>query len=58
MLKSEAGSARRFCKALQSRGVLAKETHEVVICLAPPLVIEKEELDWALRQIDEVLSEG
>lgn len=58
VLKPEAGGARRFCEALQSRGVLAKETHEVVIRLAPPLVIEKEELDWALRQIAEVLSEG
>ena len=58
VLKPEAGGARRFCEALQSRGVLAKETHEVVIRLAPPLVIEKEELDWALRQIAEVLTEA
>ncbi len=58
VLKPEAGGARRFCEALQSRGVLAKETHEVVIRLAPPLVIEKDELDWALRQIAEVLSEA
>ncbi len=58
VLKPEAGGARRFCEALQARGVLAKETHEVVIRLAPPLVIEKEELDWALRQIADVLSEA
>ena len=58
VLKPEAGGARRFCEALQKRGVLAKETHEVVIRLAPPLVIEKEELDWALRQIAEVLMEA
>ena len=57
VLKPEAGGARRFCEALQARGVLAKETHEVVIRLAPPLVINKEELDWALRQIAEVLCE-
>ncbi len=58
VLKPEAGGARRFCEALQARGVLAKETHEVVIRLAPPLVIKKEELDWALRQIAEVLAEA
>jgi ornithine--oxo-acid transaminase len=58
VLKPEAGGARRFCEALQARGVLAKETHEVVIRLAPPLVIEKEELDWALHQIAEVLTEA
>jgi ornithine--oxo-acid transaminase len=58
VLKPEAGGARRFCEALQARGVLAKETHEVVIRLAPPLVIEKEDLDWALQQIAEVLTEA
>jgi ornithine--oxo-acid transaminase len=58
VLKPEAGGARRFCEALQARGVLAKETHEVVIRLAPPLMIEKEELDWALRQIAEVLTDA
>lgn len=58
VLKPEAGGARRFCEALQERGVLAKETHGVVIRLAPPLVIEKDELDWALHQIAEVLCEA
>jgi ornithine--oxo-acid transaminase len=57
VLKPEAGGARRFCEALQERGLLAKETHKVVIRLAPPLVIEKTELDWALQQITEVLTE-
>jgi ornithine--oxo-acid transaminase len=57
VLKQEAGGARRFCEALQRRGILAKETHEVVIRLAPPLVITKDELDWALHQIAEVLCE-
>jgi ornithine--oxo-acid transaminase len=57
VLKPDAGGARRFCEALQNRGVLAKETHEVVIRLAPPLVINKDELDWALRQIAAVLCE-
>ena len=58
VLKPEAGGARRFCEALQARGLLAKETHEVVIRLAPPLVITREELDWALEQVTEVLTAG
>jgi ornithine--oxo-acid transaminase len=57
VLKTEAGGARRFCEALRDRGVLAKETHEVVIRLAPPLIIDRENLDWAVRQIAEVLTE-
>ncbi len=55
VLKLEAGGARRFCEALQARGLLAKDTHGTVIRLAPPLVITQEELDWALEQIEEVL---
>ena len=56
VLKPEAGGARRFCEMLQSRGLLAKETHGTVIRLAPPLVITKEELDWAVEQIAAVLA--
>jgi ornithine--oxo-acid transaminase len=55
VLKPQAGGARRFCEALKERGVLAKDTHSTVIRLAPPLVIGKEELDWALERIAEVL---
>jgi ornithine--oxo-acid transaminase len=55
-LKPEAGGARRFCEALQSKGILAKETHENVIRFAPPLVIDKETIDWALPSIREVLN--
>ena len=55
-LKPSAGGARRFCEALQSKGILAKETHENVIRFAPPLVIEKSEIDWALPSIREVLN--
>jgi ornithine--oxo-acid transaminase len=55
-LKPEAGGARRFCEALQERGILAKETHEHVIRFAPPLVIERETVDWALPHIREVLN--
>jgi len=56
VLKPTAGGARRFCEALKERGVLAKGTHGTVIRLAPPLVITKEELDWALERIEEVLT--
>jgi ornithine--oxo-acid transaminase len=55
-LKPEAKGARRFCEALMQRGILCKETHENVIRFAPPLVIKKEEIDWALLRIKEVLS--
>ncbi|MFA6450240.1 MAG: ornithine--oxo-acid transaminase [bacterium] len=54
-LKKEAGGARRFCDALKTKGMLCKETHVNVIRFAPPLVITKDELDWALGNIDEVL---
>jgi ornithine--oxo-acid transaminase len=55
-LKSEARGARRFCEALQEKGILAKETHDNVIRFAPPLVIDKETIDWALPTIRDVLN--
>jgi len=55
-LKPEAGGARRFCEALQDRGILCKETHTHVIRFAPPLVINKKEIDWALDHITDVLN--
>jgi ornithine--oxo-acid transaminase len=55
-LKPEAGGARRFCEAMQEKGILAKETHENVIRFAPPLVIDKETIDWALPSIRDVLN--
>ena len=54
-LKPEAGGGRRFCEALQARGVLAKTAHPHVIRFAPPLIITREDLDWALERISEVL---
>ena len=51
------GSAREICEALMDRGLLSKETHETVVRLAPPLVITREEIDWAVEQISEVLDE-
>lgn len=50
-----AGPARRYCELLMERGMLCKETHERVIRFAPPLVIEQEEIDWAIARIGEVL---
>ena len=49
--------ARPFCEALKQRGVLCKETHACVIRLAPPLMIDKGDLDWGLAQIRAVLEE-
>ena len=57
-LHNEAGGARRFCEALMQKGILAKETHDNVIRFAPPLVITKEEIDWAMERISEVLLMG
>lgn len=55
-LKPESGGARRFCEALAARGILAKETHKHVIRFAPPLIIDKATIDWALVSIREVLN--
>ena len=49
------GRARPYCEALRTEGVLAKETHEQVIRFAPPLVIDRETLEWALAKVSKVL---
>lgn len=54
-LKPSARGARRFCEALKNEGILAKETHENIIRFAPPLVIDRETIDWALTKIRPVL---
>ncbi|MDQ7026677.1 MAG: ornithine--oxo-acid transaminase [Anaerolineae bacterium] len=54
-LHESAGGARRFCEALMQKGLLCKETHDHVIRFAPPLVITKADIDWALEQIAPVL---
>jgi ornithine--oxo-acid transaminase len=54
-LQPQAGGARRFCEALMARGLLCKETHKNVIRFAPPLIIRKEEIDWAMERIAPVL---
>jgi len=56
VLKPSSGGARRFCESLLHNGILAKETHEHVIRFAPPLIINKETIDWALPRIRDVLS--
>jgi ornithine--oxo-acid transaminase len=50
-----AGTARAACERLMDRGILAKDTHEATIRLAPPLVIERRDLEWALERIVDVL---
>jgi ornithine--oxo-acid transaminase len=54
-LHAAAGGARRFCEALKGEGILCKETHENVIRFAPPLVIKREEIDWAFERVKKVL---
>jgi len=56
VLTEQSGGARRFCEALQSRGLLCKETHHTVIRVAPPLTISRDEITWAVEQIREVLT--
>jgi len=56
-LDPELGSARAMCEALMERGLLSKETHETVVRLAPPLVVTREQVDWAIRQIREVIAQ-
>jgi ornithine--oxo-acid transaminase len=51
------GKARPVSERLMERGVLAKETHETTLRLAPPLVVERADLDWALDQLTAVLTE-
>lgn len=50
----EAGGARAYCEKLMSLGILCKETHDHIIRFAPPLIIMREEIDWALERIDKV----
>jgi ornithine--oxo-acid transaminase len=47
--------ARPYCEALKEEGLLCKETHDHVIRIAPPLVITREEIDWAFERIKKVI---
>lgn len=48
--------ARPYCEKLKELGLLCKETHDTVIRFAPPLVINKEEIDWALERIKKIFA--
>ena len=52
----EAGGARQFAEKLKTKGLLCKETHENTVRFAPPLVISKDIIDWALEGIQSVLT--
>ena len=54
-IAAAAGSARQYCERLLERGVLAKDTHAQVVRLAPPLIVERAELDWLVEQLRAVL---
>ena len=55
VIKESSGTARPFCEALQERGILAKETHHQIVRFAPPLTVERGELEAALIEIEAVL---
>ena len=55
-MKPDAGGARKYCEQLRAKGILAKETHETTIRFAPPLIIDKDTVDWALIKIRDVLA--
>ena len=48
-------AARPYCEALKELGILCKETHDHVIRIAPPLIISRDEIDWAFERIQKVI---
>ena len=50
--------ARPYCDALRDAGILAKDTHGTVVRFAPPLVVTKEQIDWAMERIEPILMNG
>ncbi|MBI4716516.1 MAG: ornithine--oxo-acid transaminase [Planctomycetes bacterium] len=54
--KTSAGKARPYCERLMQEGMLCKDTHEQVMRLAPPLVITRDEIDWAVERLQRVLA--
>jgi ornithine--oxo-acid transaminase len=52
----EVGGARQFCETLKVEGILCKETHENTLRFAPPLIITRDQVDWALERIQRVLT--
>ncbi len=57
-LMPDAGGARKYCEKLMSMGLLCKETHQDTIRFAPPLVVGRDEIDWALDRIESALRSG
>ena len=55
VIRESSGTARPFCEALQERGILAKETHRQIVRFAPPLTVERDDLEAALVEIEAVL---
>ena len=55
-LEPEAGGARQYCYGLKDLGILAKDTHGHTIRLAPPLIITRDQVDWAVERIEKVLA--
>lgn len=53
----EAGGARQYCEKLKEAGMLCKETHDNIIRFAPPLVITKDQVDWALERISKIVEQ-
>ena len=56
-VKPESGGAIRFTKALVEKSLLCKDTHGTVVRFTPPLVITREDIDWAVERIEEVFTE-
>ncbi len=57
VIKESAGPAKTYVKKLRDEGLICKETHDKIIRFAPPLVITKEQIDWAFKKISKVLGE-
>jgi len=57
-LREDAGGARQYCERLRDRGLLAKDTHDHTIRIAPPLPITRSDVDWACDAFAEVLATG
>jgi ornithine--oxo-acid transaminase len=53
----DVATARTVCERLLAKGVLSKETHDTVVRFAPPLIIDRGDLDWALDRFEEVVRE-
>lgn len=54
--QSDVGGARRYCEQLRDVGILCKETHTDTLRFAPPLVMKKEDVDWAMQKITPILN--